>query len=475
MSKQTVIAAAGSTMRDGLGGLRDVLTGSVLEPTDDDYDTARTVWNAAIDRRPALIAQCASPADVAAAILFAREQGFEITVRGGAHSTAGASVADESLMIDLRRMNEVRVDPEAKRTRVGGGALLRDMDAATQAHGLAVPAGLVGHTGVAGLTLGGGMGWLSRLFGLTLDNLLAAEVVTADGQVRRAAEDENPDLFWAIRGGGGNFGVVTAFEFRAHQVGPIVHFGLFFWPAVEGREALCVMRDVIHDLPRDMNAIVACLNAPPAPFVPQQHHFVPGYALLLTGFGSTEEHAKVANDVRSRLAPLFDVVAPIPYVELQQLLDEANAWGQLYYDKGTDIPHLSDDMIAVVTEQMPRRSSPLSVALGYPLDGAFCDIGENDTAFGGTRAPHYAWVLVGAAQDPAVLAAERDWVRSFWDALQPFALGIGSYVNLMTEFEPDRVRASYGRAKHDRLAHIKAKYDPGNLFHHNANIKPSEN
>src|SRR5829696_8984724 len=306
-----------ATMSGGAGGLRAAMTGRVLEPTDDRYDTARAVWNAGIDRRPAVIAQCASAADVAAAVRFGTEQGLEIAVRGGAHSTAGAGVAEDGLVIDLSRLNDVTVDPLVARVRVGGGALLRDMDAATQAHGLAVPSGLVGHTGVGGLALGGGMGWLSRKCGLTVDNLLAAEIVTADGQIRRATAAENPDLFWAIRGGGGNFGVVTSFEFRAHGVGPIVQFGLFFWSADQGPEALQEMRDIISDLPRDVNVVVACLNAPPAPFVPEEHHLTPGYALLVTGFGSAEEHAAVAAALRARLAPLFEFVTPMPYVDLQ--------------------------------------------------------------------------------------------------------------------------------------------------------------
>jgi FAD/FMN-containing dehydrogenase len=461
------------TMSGGLGGLRAAMIGRVLEPTDDQYDTARTVWNAGIDRWPALIAQCASTADVATAVRFGTEQGLEIAVRGGAHSTAGTGVADHGLVIDLSRLNDVTVDPAARRVRVGGGALLRDMDAATQAHGLAVPSGLVGHTGVGGLALGGGMGWLSRRCGLTVDSLLAAEIVTADGQIRRATAEENPDLFWAIRGGGGNFGVVTNFEFRAHEVGPIVHFGLFFWSADQGTEALRAIRDVTRDLPREVNSVVACMDAPPAPFVPEKHHFTPGYAALVTGFGSAEEHAAVAGALRDQLAPLFEFVTPMPYVDLQQLLDEANAAGQFYYDKGTDLTDLSDDVIAVVTDHMHRRTSPMSVALFYPLGGAFSEVSEDETAFGGARTPHYSLVMVGTALDPDVLAAERAWVRSFWEALQPLASGIGSYVNLMAEFEPDRVRASYGPAKYERLARIKAKYDPGNVFHHNANIKPA--
>jgi FAD/FMN-containing dehydrogenase len=473
MSEQTATGQYDETTGPARVRLRAAMTGRVVDPTDDQYDTARTVWNAGIDRRPALIAQCASTADVATAVRFGAEQGLELAVRGGAHSTAGAGVVDDGLVIDLSRLNDVTVDPTVKRVRVGGGALLRDMDAATQAHGLAVPSGLVGHTGIGGLALGGGMGWLSRKCGLTVDNLLAADIVTADGQIRRATATENPDLFWAIRGGGGNFGVVTDFEFQAHNVGPTVQFGLFFWGADQGTEALRAMRDVIHDLPRDVNVVVACLNAPPAPFVPDEHHLAPGYALLVTGFGSAEEHAAVAGALRARLAPLFEFVTPMPYVDLQQLLDEANAAGQFYYDKGTDVADLSDDVIAVVTDHMQRRNSPMSIALLYPLGGMFSEVSEDDTAFGGARTPHYSLVIVGVALDPEVLAAERVWVRSFWEALQPLASGIGSYVNLMAEFEPDRVRASYGPAKYERLARIKAKYDPGNVFHHNANIEPA--
>jgi FAD/FMN-containing dehydrogenase len=473
MSEQTATGKHDDTTGPARARLRAAMTGRVVDPTDHQYDTARTVWNAGIDRRPALIAQCASTADVATAVRFGAEQGLELAVRGGAHSTAGAGVLNDGLVIDLSRLNDVTVDPMGKRVRVGGGAVLRDMDAATQAHGLAVPSGLVGHTGIGGLALGGGMGWLSRKCGLTIDNLLAAEIVTADGQIRRATATENPDLFWAIRGGGGNFGVVTAFEFQAHNVGPTVHFGLFFWGADQGTEALRAMRDVIHDLPRDVNVVVACMNAPPACFVPDEHHLTPGYALLVTGFGSAEEFAVIAGAVRARLAPLFDFVTPMPYLDLQQLLDEANAAGQFYYDKGTDLTDLSDDAIAIVTAHMQRRNSPMSVALLYPLGGTFSEVGEDDTAFGGARTPHYSVVIVGTALDPEVLAAERIWVRSFWAALQPLASGIGSYVNLMAEFEPDRVRASYGRAKYERLARIKAKYDPDNVFHHNANIEPA--
>jgi FAD/FMN-containing dehydrogenase len=456
-----------------LDELRGTFTGQVITQADSAYDTARMVWNADIDRHPAMIARCLNAADVSAAVIFARQQELEISVRGGAHNVSGSAVGDGGLMIDLRELREVTVDPAGRRVRVGGGALLSDMDAATQAHGLATPAGLVSHTGVGGLTLGGGMGWLTRKFGMAIDNLVSAEMVLADGRILRTAAEENPELFWAIRGGGGNFGVVTSFEFRLHKVGPLIEFGLFFWGLDQGMEVLRMAREVISTLPRDLNAVIAGLNAPPAPFVPEQHYYRPGYALLVTGFGSAEEHAAVAARIREALPPLFELATPMPYVELQQLLDEAGAWGLFGYDKSCYMEGLSDDAIAVITDQLPRKSSPLSVLLFYRLDGAYSQVGDDDTAFSGGRSPRYAIFISGLASSPELLAADRTWVRSFWDALRPYAIGIGSYVNGMAEFEEDRVRASYGAAKYQRLAKIKAEYDPNNVFHRNANIQPS--
>ena len=275
-----------ATVDRGIALLRGSVDGSVITAMDPGYDEARRTWNADIDRRPAIIVRCASAGDVVTALRTARELGLQIAVRGGAHSFPGHSACDEGLVIDLSLLNGVVVDTEGKTARVQGGALLRDLDAATQSDGLAVPAGLVGHTGVGGLTLGGGMGWLSRQAGLSIDNLLSAEVVVADGRILRASPDENADLFWAIRGGGGNFGVVTEFEFRLHEVGPIVQFGLFFWGQEDGQAALRLMRDVIRELPRSLNGVVvAALTAAPAPFVPVEHHGKLGYALLLTDFG----------------------------------------------------------------------------------------------------------------------------------------------------------------------------------------------
>jgi FAD/FMN-containing dehydrogenase len=338
---------------------------------------------------------------------------------------------------------------------------------------LAVPTGMVGHTGIGGLTLGGGMGWLTRRFGLTIDSLVSAEVVTADGQVRRASPDEHADLFWALRGGGGNFGVVTEFEFRLHEVDPMVQFGLFFWGLDQGAEAMRLTRDLIEAMSPDVNAAFAAMNAPPAPFVPDEHQLKPGFALMLAGFGSAAEHQGVIARIRAELPPLFEMVTPMPYVALQTIIDEANAWGFHDYEKGTYVEDLTDGVIEVLTDHVPRKNSPMSVVFLVRLDGAYCEVADADTAFGGDRSPRYEAFIVAMAPDPALLAADRAWVRDLWEALRPHAIGSGGgYVNGTGEYGDDRLRGIYGPAKYDRLAQIKGVYDPSNLFHLNANIKP---
>jgi FAD/FMN-containing dehydrogenase len=461
-----------STLGNDIDTLRSAIDGLVIAPESTFYDDARRVWNADIDGRPALIVRCASAVDVAMGIRFAREHGLELAVRGGAHAVGGTSTVDGGLVLDLSRLNQVTVDPVAKRARVGGGALLADLDAATQEHGLAVPAGLISHTGIGGLTLGGGMGWLTTLAGLTIDNLVSAELVTADGQVRRVSAAEHPDLFWAIRGGGGNFGVVTEFEFRLHEVGPTVQLGFLFWGLDQGAEVLRLARDVIPELPPRVNIVIGGLNAPPAPFVPEQHQLQPGYGLVVVGFGTAEEHAEVLDRIRGALPPLVEFVTPMPYVAIQQLFDEANAWGMHCYEKSTYLDEITDEAIEDITAHVALRSSPLSVVLFYRLAGAYCEVGEDDTAFGGRRTPGYGMFIVGICPTPELLVADRAWVRSCWEAMRPHSPGIGAYVNAIAEQDDDRVRASYGPAKFERLARIKGSYDPGNLFHRNLNIKP---
>jgi len=462
------------TIGGAIESLRATISGQVLDPGDPGYDEARRVWNAGIDARPAVIARCLNSSDVRAAIGFATDHQLEIAVRGGSHSTSGASVVDAGLMIDLSCWRQVTVDPVARRARVSGGALLADLDAATQAHGLAVPAGLVSHTGVGGLTLGGGMGWLSRLAGLTIDNLVEAEVVTAEGRILRAAQDQNADLFWALRGGGGNFGVVTEFEFKLLPVGPPVQLGLLFWDLDDGPEVLRLARETFTTLPREINIVVAGLNAPPADFVPEEYRLRPGYALLVAGFGAAAGHDRVLARLRSALPPLFELATPIPYVGLQRLLDEANAWGSYCYEKGAYIEDLSDNAIEVITGRLPDKNSPGSLAMLYRLDGAYSEVADGDTAFGGERSPRFAVFIVGVCSSADLLPAERTWVRDFWNDLQPYAAGGGGYVNAMSEQDADRVRATYGPAKYQRLTRIKAAYDPDNVFHRNTNIAPAQ-
>ncbi len=462
-----------ATSNADLDQLRSAVKGEVHAPGDAGYDAARSIWNAQIDRRPAGVVMVTSTDDVVAAVGFARAAGLEISVRGGGHNTGGYAVGDDGLMINLALLNSVEVDVENKRAKVGGGALLSDLDGATQAHGLATPGGMISHTGVAGLTLGGGMGWLTRLHGLTIDNLTGAEIVLADGRVVWASENEHAGLFWALRGGGGNFGVVTTFEYALHPVGPMVSVGLFFWEAEQATEALTMLRDQVPALPQDSNVIIGLLNAPPAPFVPAEHHFKPGVLLVLVGFGSPEDHAAQCGQISGALTPLFEFATPMPYVALQQLQDEATAHGQFNYEKGTQLPELSDAVIEVFVNHLGRRSIPTSQVLFYRLDHAYSAVEENATAYGATRTPRYATMLVAMTPDLAAWESEREWVRNLWTDLQPHSLGIGDYINNMVEFDAERVLASYGPEKYARLAGIKAVYDPQNVFRRNVNIPPA--
>lgn len=463
-----------STARYDVENLRSRLEGELLQPGQAGYDDARALANGDIERRPAVIVRCRSTADVVAAVGFGREEGLEIAVRGGGHGISGNAVCDDGLMIDLSAMRSVIVDPGRRRAVVGPGASLAELDAATQEHGLAVPAGTVSHTGIAGLTLGGGMGYLTGLYGLTIDNLARATVVLADGRVVEASDDEHPDLFWGIRGAGGNFGVVTEFEFRLHPVGPEVQFALLFWAHEAGLEPLRACRDVVSSLPDQAGCLYAVgLNAPPAPFVPEEHHFVLGSALILVSFGSAEEHAAILEPLHRDFPPLFELVTPMPYTEVQKVIDDAAPWGSRAYEKALYLDELSDDVLEVLASRAPLKTSPMSFSFFFPMIGEYTRVGDGATAYGGPRRVQYVANVVGVSFDPAELAADRVWVRDTWDALRPLAGMSGAYVNYMAEFEQDRVRASYGSEKYDRLAEIKGRYDPANLFHRNANIKPA--
>jgi len=456
-----------------IDSLRARFNGELIMAGDNGYDQARSLWNGDIDRRPFLIARGTNADDIGAAVRFGRDYDLEIAVRGGGHSFAGHGAVDDGLMIDLSAMRDVTVDPLARRARCGGGATWADLDAATQEHGLAVPGGVISHTGVAGLTLGGGIGWLSRKHGLSCDNLVSAQVVTADGTCVTASSVENGDLYWALRGGGGNFGVVTEFEFALHDVGPLVNLGLFFWGIDVGAEALHHIRTCVAALPAQTGVQLIGLNAPPAPFVPEAFHFAPGYGFAVVGWDTPEAHAAAVEPIRDGLAPLFELVTPIPYAMLQQMLDDSAPWGILAYEKACYLDDLTDGAIEVIAEHLPRKKSPMSIMPVFPMAGAYHDVDDSDTAFGGSRADKWLVNIAATSPDPEVLATDRTWVRTFWEALQPYASGTGGYVNFQNDADDDRVRASYGAAKYDRLARIKAQYDPANVFHKNANIKPA--
>ena len=464
-----------STLMDReVDALRHRVTGRVITAADPDYDTARQVWNGSVDRRPLLVVRCVDAGDVASAIGFARENGLEIAVRGGGHNFGGAAVCDDGLVVDLSAMRAVSVDPQRRRIRCGGGATLADLDAATCAHGLAVPGGTISHTGIGGLALGGGFGWLTHLYGLSCDNLLSAELVTVGGDVLRASRAEHTELFWALRGGGGNFGVVTEFEFRAHPVPPLVPVALFFWGLDDGVEALRLAAEVTEDLPAGMGAMIAGLNAPAAPFVPPEHQGVPGFALIVAGFGPPSEHTAFTSALRAELPPLFELLTPMSFPELQRMLDDAAPWGVLAYEKAVYLERLSDEAIRVITGRMAQKSSPMSFVPIFPLGGAFRAIEEDATAFGGSRRTGVVFNAAALATDPDLVAEDRAWVRSLCGELSARTARPGTYINFINDYDgSDRVREAFGPDKYRRLARVKAEYDPGNTFHGNVTIKPS--
>jgi hypothetical protein len=458
-----------------LSELTTALGGQVLLAEGEGFGEARAaaVWNGDITRQPAAIVRPGTAQEVAEVLAFAGRQGLDLTVRGGGHSFAGHAVSDGGLMLDLGRMNDVSIDPAAQRARCGGGTTWAQLDAATAEHGLAVTGGFISHTGVGGLTLGGGMGWLTRQAGLSSDNLVSVQVVTADGRTVSASADENPDLFWALRGGGGNFGVATEFEFALREVSPIANLGLFFWLPENAREPLRFAGDFIPAMADEYGGFVAGLNAPPAPFVPEQYQGAPGFAVLIVNWGSAEDHAAQIAPLRE-LAPQFELVTPIPYVALQQMFDESAPWQILGYEKALYLDELSDAVIDLMIANLPRKASPMTFVPIFALGGAYSRVAGDETAFGGDRSTRWAFNIAAIAPDPDLLAADKIWVRDFWDALRPHANNSGSYINFLADEDEDRVLASYGAKTYERLAAIKATWDPDNLFHHNANIRPAQ-
>jgi len=445
--------------------------GTLIGPDDDGYDAARQVVNKMIDKRPALIARCESVQDVAAALAYARSEDLEVAVRAGSHSSPGFSTTDGGIVIDLTPLKAIHVDPARRIAWVQPGVLWGELDAATQEHGLAVTGGRVSSTGVAGFTIGSGSGWLERKMGLAADNLRAARVLTADGAIVKASETENADLFWALRGGGGNFGIVVEFEFALRPVGPIVLGGMLLWPRDRAREVMQTYRDLMIDAPDSLCGGIVLMSAPPLPMVPTELQGRPAVGVLVLYAGAPDRGAAHIAPLRA-LNPIVDAVQPMPYTALGQAFDEANAWGQYAYETSTRYAELTDDVVDVMVAQLGGRTSPATAMLSYRLDQAYSEADPDATAFGGTRDPQYITFMLVIAPDAETMGADRTWARGVRDALAPFALNAGTYVNGMAEPDEYRVRAAYG-AKYDRLARIKAEYDPGNVFHRNINIKPA--
>ncbi len=445
------------------------LRGELIRPGEAGYDEARSVWNAMIDKRPALIARCTSAGDVIAAVNFARENDLLIAVRGCGHNIAGKAVCDGGLMIDLSPMNAVRVDPDAQTARVEPGASLADMDAATQEHGLATPLGINSTTGVAGLTLGGGFGWLSRAYGMTVDNLLSVEIVTADGALRTASAEENPELFWAIRGGSGNFGVVTAFEFRLHLVGPEVLFGPIVYAGRDAPDVLRNLRDFNAQAPDEFAGWAVLRKAPPLPFLDE--HVVGTDVLIVVPFyaGDMDEGERVFAPLVEFGSPVGSGVGPHPYAALQQAFDPLLTPGVRNYWKSHNFRALPDEAIDTAIEYAANVPTPLSEIFFGHVGGAMSRVPADATAY-----PHrkvdYVMNVHTRWEDPAQDTDCIAWAREFFEVMAPHAAG-GSYVNFISEAE-GKEGAAYGD-NYDRLAQIKATYDPANLFRVNQNIEPA--
>jgi FAD/FMN-containing dehydrogenase len=437
------------------------LQGKLVRPGDAEYDEARRVWNGMIDKRPAMIAQCAGTADVVAAVNFARENGLTVAVRGGGHNVAGHATCDDGIVIDLSPMKKVTVDNERRTALAEGGATWRDYDAATQARGLASPGGAISSTGIAGLTLGGGFGWLSRSYGLACDNVISAEVVTANGEVLQANAEENADLFWAIRGGGGNFGVVSRFEYKLQEVGEL-YAGLLLYPRDMAGQFMRVWADWTTTVPDAVSSMAAFLHTPDG---------VPVVGAFVAYNGSEEDGESVVAPLRAIGAPALDDIAPKPYVDVQQSFDAGFPGGMRNYWKATYLGDLGETCRDILIEHANDAPTPLTVVgLEHMLGGAVARVDRNENAFA-ARDAIYNLLILGRTDDAAADGELRDWVRGLWKAVEPYSTG-GVYVNYMSADEADRVGQAFG-ANHARLAKIKTQYDPENLFRLNQNIAPA--
>jgi len=449
--------------------LEGCFRGQLVRPGDLGYDEGRRIWNGSINRFPAVIARCVGVADVIAAVSFARRTGLVVAVRSGGHSFPGQSVCEGGLVIDLSAMKGIRVDPEARTARAQAGVLLGELDRETQEFGLAVPAGIVTHTGLAGLTLGGGIGWLMRKYGLTIDQLLSVDLITADGRFVKASETENPDLFWGIRGGGGNFGIVTEFEFRLNPVGPIVLAGPILWPMAESADVLRFYREWITDLPDELTSVVIHRKAPPLPVIPPELHGKHVVIVACCYAGPVEEGERVVRPLRNFGSPILDLCAPKPFLTHQAMFDPSFPHGWWYYFRSCNVAGLTDEVIEITADHASQINSPLTAFPIFHLGGAIARVGDDETAFNGRSAGHTFNINATTATADG-FADEREWSRSFWSALEPHHTSV--YVNFLMDEGEERIRQAYGAAKYDRLKALKRRYDPDNLFRLNQNIPP---
>jgi len=450
-------------------GLKATFRGELIRPSDTGYDEHRKVWNGSIDRRPGLIARCTSVADVQKAVRFAREHELLTAVRGGGHSFPGHSVCDGGIVIDLGPMKRIHIDSEARTVRAQPGVLLGELDREAQAFGLAVPAGIVTHTGIAGLTLGGGTGWIMRKFGLTIDNLLSVDLVTANSELVKASDKENPDLFWGVRGGGGNFGVVTEFEYRLNPLGPQVMAGPVFWLMEESSKVLHFYRDWIADCPDELMTIVMQRKAPALSIVPPELVGKHVIAIAACYAGPVEDGERIMRPLKSFGLPVLDLCKPKPFAVHQGMFDPSFQHGRWYYVRSCDVAELNNDIIDVMVEYGNQIVSPITSVALWQMGGAVARVGESETAFNGRKAG-FTFNINGNSESAEGFDVERTWARSYWSALEPYHAGV--YVNFLMEEGQDRVRQAYGAEKYDRLKALKRKYDPTNFFRLNQNIAP---
>jgi FAD/FMN-containing dehydrogenase len=451
--------------------LAESLQGELITPGHAAYDEARRIWNGAIDRHPACIARCTGVADVAAAVRFARESDLLVAVRSGGHGVGGHSLCEGGLVIDLSPMKGIRVDPAAGSARAQAGVLWGELDRETQVFGLATVGGIVTHTGVAGLTLGGGIGWLMRKHGATVDNLLSVDVVTADGEVLVASEEENSDLFWGIRGGGGNFGIVTSFEYRLHPVGPTVLAGPIFHPLEDAAEVLRFYREFSADAPDELTTIFNLRVAPPLPFLPEHVHGKPIVMVGACYAGAPEDGFDVVRPLKEFGTPIVDLLEPKPYTTLQSMFDPSVPHGWHYYWKSVELPPLTDGAIETLIDHASAQTSPKSYCIVFQLGGALGRVGEAETAFSQRDAAHNVNINAVWTEDDPDAERHIAWAREFFDAMQPHAGG-RVYLNFLGDEGENRVRQAYGSEQYERLVELKRKYDPTNLFRLNQNIEP---